>query len=1366
MEKTMTTKKKPAGTPKTARPKNPAEVALRESEALLRAIAENYPNSYISIIEKDLTVGYTAGQEFKKLNLDPQQFVGLTLEQVFGEHAPFVRENYLKTFGGEETQFELFINAQYQFYRTVPLMDQSGRITRILAVVENVTEHKQVEAQREAALEALHESEKKFSSAFQHAPLLMTISDVADGKYLDVNQEFQRISGFSYAEAVGKTSVELGWLLPEDRARLIGILQTAGHVASMEITLYAKDKQPVVCLYHGELIKVGEKTRLLSIAQDITERKQAESQREAALEALRLSELELKAAQSVARVGSWKWDLKTREITWSDEMYRIFGIDKNSYTGRLGDVIARVIHPDDLHIVLPSNAAAIANEPVEYRIILPDKSIRHIWAKSGEAVMDGAGNPIFLTGIAQDITERKQAEDALRESEDLFKYVFDYSIIGKSITLASGEVRANQSFSNILGYSPEEFKNHKWQDFTHPDDIALSQKEFDALFSGAKTTVRFTKRYIHKNGSVVWADVMSSLRRDHDGKPLYLITSLVDITERKQAEDALRESEARFRHMFEKNNAIMLLIEPDSGRIIDANLAAQNYYGYPVETLKRMSIQDINALSPEEVAARRQQAAHEHLNFFVFPHRLASGEIRTVEVHSSPITVNGKPILFTIVHDITERKRAEAALRESEEKYRFLVENTTDVLWQMSPDFKFTYSSPVDERQRGYKPEEVVGKSIFDFMTPESKAEVLRLAEERQQRLRSGEKVGTYTYEIEQVRKDGRRIWTEVISQPVYDEFENLKFFQGVTRDITERKRAEENLRASEQRFRTLFEMMAQGVVYQDAAGAIISANPAAEDILGLSLDQLQGRTSLDPRWHAIHEDGSDFPGETHPAMEALRSGQSVHNVIMGVFHPQDGNFTWINVNATPLFKPGESAPHQVYATFENISARKRNDDIMHARLRLIEFARMHTVKELLQETLDEAGALVFSPIGFYHFVDPDQETLTLQAWSTRTRLEFCTAAGEDSHYPLSMAGVWADCARERRPIIHNDYAALESKRGMPAGHAAVTRELVVPIIRGGQIFAIMGVGNKPDEYNVVDLGIVSALADFSWDIIQERRTSEEILQLNASLEQRVEKRTRELREAQAQLIQQEKLAVLGRVAGSMGHELRNPLGVISNAVYFLKTVQADAPDKIKEYLDTIERETRISEKIVTDLLDFVRIESVQREPVSVSDLIHQTLERFPAPDPIQVMFDLPADMPSAYADSRHIVQVLGNLVLNAYQAMPHGGKLLVLSRVEGSVISYQSSEETDPLITAKSPQGGGWVLITVKDTGIGILPENMKKIFEPLFTSRTKGIGLGLAVSKKLIEANGGRIEVQSDGVPGRGSTFTIYLPLYTSSK
>ncbi|HSO72386.1 MAG TPA: PAS domain S-box protein, partial [Thermodesulfobacteriota bacterium] len=144
---------------------------------------------------------------------------------------------------------------------------------------------------------------------------------------------------------------------------------------------------------------------------------------------------------------------------------------------------------------------------------------------------------------------------------------------------------------------------------------------------------------------------------------------------------------------------------------------------------------------------------------------------------------------------------------------------------------------------------------------------------------------------------------------------------------LEEQRKGEEGLRENEDRFRTLFETLTLGVVYQDHNGEILRANPAAERILGLTLDQMQGRTSLDPRWRAIHEDGSDFPGETHPGMQVLETGREAKNVIMGVYHPAKEDYVWINIQAVPRVRRGEDRPYEVYATFEDITDKKHGQD-------------------------------------------------------------------------------------------------------------------------------------------------------------------------------------------------------------------------------------------------------------------------------------------------------------------------------------------------------------------------------------------------------------------------------------------------------
>ena len=177
-------------------------------------------------------------------------------------------------------------------------------------------------------------------------------------------------------------------------------------------------------------------------------------------------------------------------------------------------------------------------------------------------------------------------------------------------------------------------------------------------------------------------------------------------------------------------------------------------------------------------------------------------------------------------------------------------------------------------------------------------------------------------------------------------------------------------------------------------------------------------------------------------------------------------------------------------------------------RLSLIEYAVTHTLDELLTQSLDEVGAFVDSPVGFYHFVEPDQKTLSLQQWSSRTLKEFCRASGKGIHYNIDQAGVWVDCLRQKKAVIHNDYASLPHKRGMPEGHASIVRELVVPVIRKGKAVAILGVGNKPTDYTKRDVKIVSYLADVTWEIVKQKRADETLKKTTIDLHERVKELT------------------------------------------------------------------------------------------------------------------------------------------------------------------------------------------------------------------------------------------------------------------
>lgn len=259
-----------------------------------------------------------------------------------------------------------------------------------------------------------------------------------------------------------------------------------------------------------------------------------------------------------------------------------------------------------------------------------------------------------------------------------------------------------------------------------------------------------------------------------------------------------------------------------------------------------------------------------------------------------------------------QAKERQAEAEAAQEKVTRILESVTDGFVAVDRQWQFTYVNAQAERLLGTTRQALTGKVLWELFPGA---------------------VGSTTYDsFQRVLSQQVPVELEVFSQRnngwlslhAYPSEGGLAVF---VRDITVRKRAEDSLRESEEKYRNLYETMAPGVVYQDSTGRIISANPAAQRILGLSLDELQGRSSADPRWKAIHEDGSEFPGETHPSSVALRTGREVRNVVMGVFHPRQTSRRWINITAVPHFRSGEDFPYEVYTTFEDITERKQAEE-------------------------------------------------------------------------------------------------------------------------------------------------------------------------------------------------------------------------------------------------------------------------------------------------------------------------------------------------------------------------------------------------------------------------------------------------------
>ena len=372
--------------------------------------------------------------------------------------------------------------------------------------------------------------------------------------------------------------------------------------------------------------------------------------------------------------------------------------------------------------------------------------------------------------------------------------------------------------------------------------------------------------------------------------------------------EQLRESENRYRQMFEANKAIELLIDADSGSIVDANQAAANYYGYTRETLQSMHINDINTLSPEEVEAEMELARSEHRNHFLFKHRHATGEVRDVEVHSGPVSTGGKQLLYSIVHDITARMESERALRESEARYHSIIDTTIEGYWLVDiPSLRIIEVNDALCRMLGYRREELLGRQPFDLADEENR-KVLEF-----QAARMGT-VAQRNYEVALKHKDGRDVTVSVHATNLSSgEKEPLQAFAFIS-DISERKRTEEQLRIAA----TFFETTSEAIIVTDMNNRIVAVNPAFCLITGYSEEEALGQ---DPGILGSGRNNSAFYRTMWHTLERMGrwQGEIWNRRKNGEVFPE-----WLSIVA---IKDGNGNTKQFMAVFSDITKRKQDEE-------------------------------------------------------------------------------------------------------------------------------------------------------------------------------------------------------------------------------------------------------------------------------------------------------------------------------------------------------------------------------------------------------------------------------------------------------
>jgi len=479
----------------------------------------------------------------------------------------------------------------------------------------------------------------------------------------------------------------------------------------------------------------------------------------------------------------------------------------------------------------------------EYELLARDGSRKVGSVSAKPFYVDGKVVQVFC--VARDVTERKQAEAALRESEEKYRSLFEDSRDGVFIISREGVVLdVNRAASEMVGYEVEELVNLRIEDLL--EDPAEADR-FRAAIDSAGGVRDHETRLKKKDGTVIDCLFSASVKRSRFGRVLAYQGIVRDVTEQKAALRALRQSEERYKLLVEKSpDAIAIYSD---GRIRYMNPACRRLMKFPEradELIGKPVMQFVHPDFHQDVKKRIEKVSKGEADYGFFEETLIrfDGSLMKVEVAIAPIEFEGKPALQAVVRDISDRKRAEAALRESEARFRHLAESTDDVIWTMNMDLENTYVNCAIERFRGYTPEEHMGQKLSDILVPHSFDHVVGVLKKELELEARGEIDDPYksrVMELEYRKKDGSTVWAELRSTFMRDRHGNIIGVRGVTRELSDRRKAVKDLAQQESLLRAAMNNLGQAVIIMGPDQKVRFANRAAEELFHKENGSLAG---------------------------------------------------------------------------------------------------------------------------------------------------------------------------------------------------------------------------------------------------------------------------------------------------------------------------------------------------------------------------------------------------------------------------------------------------------------------------------------------------------------------------------------------
>ncbi|MGC1122638.1 MAG: PAS domain S-box protein [Candidatus Methanofastidiosia archaeon] len=517
----------------------------------------------------------------------------------------------------------------------------------------------------------------------------------------------------------------------------------------------------------------------------------------------------------------------------------------------------------------------------------------------------------------------------------------------------------------------------------------------------------------------------------------------------------------------------------------------------------------------------------------------------------------------------------------------------------------------------------------------------------------------------------------------------SLLLKENFDRVVEKLERSEKRLSESEIRYRVLFEGSHDATFILNTGGTNIAANEKAEELLGYSIEELEGRSFRD-----IVTETSVKGAEEK--IEKLLAGEEIHEYERKI-ETKDGRIVPVEVSLS-VIKDEKDEVLYIQSIVRNITKRKG----MEEKLRKSE-EKYRTLVENLN-----VGVYRVSPDEDGHFIEANESFAEILGYDKKEDI-----------LKLKVVDIYANPADRKR---FRDRAFLW-------GHVKED-ELILRRKDG-----ILMIASDTATCVYDDEGNPLYIDGILEDITERKKAEKTLKAYSTRLEREVAERTKELRDAQEELIRKGKLAVLGQLAGTVGHELRNPLGVIGNSAYFMRMKLEDADDMVKKHLGIIDINVERATMIIEELLGFSKTRKPRNVHANINTLLKDALTSLRISGSIQVKYDLDENIPQTLLDPEQMRRVFINLITNSVQAMPDGGTL--------NLKTFRNKD----------------IHIIIQDTGQGIPQEYIKKIFEPLFTTRARGIGLGLAIAKNIIEDHNGTIAVESK--VGEGTFCVVKLPL-----